>query len=259
MNHFSALLTDINNRLDLPQPVKSRIILEIAADLNDLYETYLEQHFSEQEARAKAEEKFMLNDQAIQELVRVHQSVFKRWMEKFTLQTRQRWEKASLAFVLLFIIVFTGQAISSMQFFKTASIYIYPLLALGGAITVLATKKFYSLFIRKDHDIRTLRNGLTILPFLGTASLFLGAWGYFIEIYSYQGGVVLPVSSLLFVLLPISPSMDQIYQIAECFTRSASVIMTASFIASITIIFWYALLYKITKIEQAEAEAILNQ
>ncbi len=43
MNRFAPLLKSINARLDLPQPTKSRIILEIASDLEDMYQFYQSQ------------------------------------------------------------------------------------------------------------------------------------------------------------------------------------------------------------------------
>ena len=58
MTRFAPLLKSINDRLDLPQPTKSRIILEIAADLEDLYQFYQNQGMNESEAAQKAEEKF---------------------------------------------------------------------------------------------------------------------------------------------------------------------------------------------------------
>ena len=48
---FVSLLKKINNKLDLPQNTKSKIILEIAADLEDLSNYYLTQGLSENEAK----------------------------------------------------------------------------------------------------------------------------------------------------------------------------------------------------------------
>ena len=58
MNQFTPLLKQLNSRLDLPQPQKSRILLEISADLNDLYDLYVSQGHSREEAKQRAEIKF---------------------------------------------------------------------------------------------------------------------------------------------------------------------------------------------------------
>lgn len=57
MNPFNPLLKRINDKLDLSQPAKSRIVLEIAADLEDLYRIYRDRGLSEEEALHKAQEK----------------------------------------------------------------------------------------------------------------------------------------------------------------------------------------------------------
>jgi len=60
MTQFTPILKRINERLDLPQPTKSRIILEIASDLEDTFRFYLQKGLDEQESFQKAEEKFDL-------------------------------------------------------------------------------------------------------------------------------------------------------------------------------------------------------
>ncbi|MFH1754248.1 MAG: hypothetical protein ABIA59_00965 [Candidatus Latescibacterota bacterium] len=50
MSRFEGLLKQINGKLDLPQPTKSRILLEIASDLDDMYRVFIQQGMSEQDA-----------------------------------------------------------------------------------------------------------------------------------------------------------------------------------------------------------------
>ena len=40
MSRFALLLTEIDERLNLHQPAKGRILLEIAADIHDLFDYY---------------------------------------------------------------------------------------------------------------------------------------------------------------------------------------------------------------------------
>ena len=73
MKKFTLFLKSINERLSLPQPLKSQILLEVAGDLEDVYEFYKNKGLNEQEAMQKAEEKLDLTDEALSELIRVHQ------------------------------------------------------------------------------------------------------------------------------------------------------------------------------------------
>ena len=50
MNRFAETLAGINERLDIPQPRKYRIMQEIAADLEDVFEQYRSSGMTEQEA-----------------------------------------------------------------------------------------------------------------------------------------------------------------------------------------------------------------
>lgn len=54
MNRFGARLREIHERIDLPQPLKSRIILEIASDMNDTYEELRGRGLGEEEAARRA-------------------------------------------------------------------------------------------------------------------------------------------------------------------------------------------------------------
>jgi hypothetical protein len=47
MTRFSDTLRALNERLDLPQPVRSRILLEIAGDLEDLEQHFLDSGLSQ--------------------------------------------------------------------------------------------------------------------------------------------------------------------------------------------------------------------
>lgn len=76
MSRFTSLLKRIDDRLKFPQPTKSRILLEIAADLEDLHLLYLERGLGEEEAAQLAEEKFDFSDKALQEFTHVHQTLF---------------------------------------------------------------------------------------------------------------------------------------------------------------------------------------
>ena len=84
MNKFTLFLKRINERLSLLQPLKSQILLEVAGDLEDIYEFYKNKGLNEYEAMQKAEEKLDLTDDTLSELIRVHQSVYRKLMNKIS-------------------------------------------------------------------------------------------------------------------------------------------------------------------------------
>jgi hypothetical protein len=57
MSRFNVFLHRTGERLALPKATRSLILVEIASDLEDLFQHYLQEGLSEEEAAAKAEEK----------------------------------------------------------------------------------------------------------------------------------------------------------------------------------------------------------
>jgi hypothetical protein len=57
MSRFNVFLHRTGERLALPKATRSLILVEIASDLEDLFQHYLHEGLSEEEAAAKAEEK----------------------------------------------------------------------------------------------------------------------------------------------------------------------------------------------------------
>jgi len=116
MNPFRSILKKINSNLNLPQPQKSRILLEIAGDLLDLYQYYLNQGYSEEEAKQKAEIKLALDQNSIAEMVNLHNSGFRKLFTRLSQQTQTKWEQAGILAVLLVLF--------SLFFFSISTAYI---------------------------------------------------------------------------------------------------------------------------------------
>jgi len=184
MKRFTPLLKSINERLDLPQPRKSHIILEIAADLEDLYQLYLSRGLPETEAAKRAEEKIDLTDDALNELVQIHQSLFRRLMDKVSEQAQTQWERVILFLVLIFIVALGSKFIFTTQFILQASKFILPILGVFLGIVFISFLKFYQFYIKKDHNVKLLTKGIPTILYLGGANLFLGIFGYIIELYA---------------------------------------------------------------------------
>ena len=99
MEYFKSLLIDINNKLELPQPIKSRIILEISADLNAAFRTFQNQGMSDKEAIVAAKQKFNLDQRSLNELIQVHQPLFRRWFDHLSTTAQSWWERVVLLVV----------------------------------------------------------------------------------------------------------------------------------------------------------------
>ena len=259
MKHFTQLLKSINERLNLPQPTKSRIILEIAADLDDLYQLYLSRGLEENEAAKKAVDKIDLTDEALNELVQIHQSLIRKLLHKITAQAQSRWEKVIFVLLLIFVVAISIQGVFSAQFFLQASKWIYPVLGIFLSAILISIPKFYQLYIKKDHQIKKLRSGLDLIIGMGVLNLVVGIMGYVMELYMAGSNALLFVNHLAYIITTQEVGSAQILSdITTWMIKSSSLIMS-TLLSTIFIAFiWYFLMNKVFKIERAEAAVLFG-
>jgi len=246
MNRFSTLLKELNSKLDLPQPLKSKILIEVSEDLNDLYAHYIEKGFSKHEAIKMATEKINLTDETIAELVNIHKTTFHKWFQRLSERTRNRWEKVSLILILALLLFFTSGIIFSEEFFLQASVFMLPVIGLFICTLALSAIKFFKIYIQKDHNISRLRNKLPSILFLGGATLLVGFIGYFIDMY-------LTVSKI------IAEFENFLMHFVQWLVRSSAHLMITFVITIIIFVIWYIFYNKVLKIEEASAAHLINE
>lgn len=245
MTRFGDVLRATGARLHLPQPAKSRILLEIAADMEDLYELHLAAGASSEDARRRTIEQCDLSDAALAELVRVHTTGLRRFLDQLGERTRSRWERAVLIALVLFLAIVAGRQLLATDLFLNAGRLVWPIALLTLAAVALFLRKVYVLHIRKDHDVRRLRTGLTALLGLGATNLLVGGYGYWIELYV-----------ALKRIAPESPPVLQI--LAEWFFQGSALLIVTFLAAILCGLLWFALTNSVARIEQAEAAVILE-
>ncbi|MCP4727624.1 MAG: hypothetical protein GY863_21475 [bacterium] len=257
MNRYSSLLNNINARLDLPQPTKSRILLELAADMDDHFQYHTEFGLSDDEALKKVEEKFKFTDEAINDLKKVHQTFYKKLLYRLTGQAQSRWEKIILLLTFLSIVFIAGKELFTTGFFLNGSRFIFPVAGTGLLAVFIYLRKFYSLYIKKDHNIRDIRSGIMPILFLSGVSLVLGTLGYFTELY-LSGDHSLALDTILISSI-MTPAADiSLSFIAEWFVKCSSMVMASLLVTMITSLLWFFLIRKAISIEQAEAMFLLR-
>jgi hypothetical protein len=246
MNRFTGLLKKTADRLDLPQPAKSHVLLEMAADLEDMFAAYRERGLSEEEAMQRVEEKFDASDDALSELTRLHRSAARRGMDRLSEQASTWWEKLMLVAVLLFVAGSTGTLVFYPSFFDHASVFIWPGVVLGILALGVFLFKAYQLFIRKDHALRLLRRGLPSLLFLACAALFNGIFGSVLQMQS------------------------SMYRIAEDYTTahvhlstwlvgSTATMILSLLVAILVALFWFVLMSRVKRIELQRAARLMEE
>lgn len=245
MNFFTDTLKEIDGRLDLPQPARSRVLLEIAADLRDLYDHYRDQGLSSKESRQRAVEQCDLSDEALSELMLVHTSAWRRFLDRFSEQAQTRWERALLVVLIVFIAAASGRLVFGVDVFATAGAWVWPALAITFVSFAFAGHKFYVAFVKKDHRSHRLQAGLPALLVAGAANLVIGAFGSSTAMYTAARRAADDYEGFWLYL-------------TQWVLGSSSLLIVCFAAAILTALLWYVLANKIARIELAEAALLLG-
>jgi hypothetical protein len=240
MRSFVEVLRPLSARLPLPQPARTRVLLEIAADLEDMYRHYRASGLSEEEARLKAVDTFDLSEEALSELVRVHTSFFRRLLDRLSSQAQSRWERGLLLVVAGTLSFVCVQLVLRGEIVAVAGTQVWPTLICGMAGLTLGLIKFYQLHIKQDHELRRARRGLDAIAILAGVQVFLGFLVAWFTLY----------------LTARRMTEDVEYAGVHLFhwLLSASALLSVSLMgALLTAMIWFALARRVAGIADAEA------
>ena len=82
MDRFAPALRRVARELELPPPVRAAILLEMAADLEAIFEEHRRRGATEEEAARRAEQTVLGSSEMIRRLGRVHQRSWRGWSER---------------------------------------------------------------------------------------------------------------------------------------------------------------------------------
>ena len=166
MNRFADVLQQARDRLQVPEPSRTRILLEMSSDLEDSYQYFLDQGHDESEAVRRAEEAFGTSEDALRHLVRIHQSGVGGIADRVSGQIGRVWEKVLLLALLLFEVWLAIKVLTDDTLFVFVSPFVWPILAVGLAAFLFTVWKLYQIFTSSGQDVRQLRSGLGAMLFL---------------------------------------------------------------------------------------------
>jgi hypothetical protein len=183
MNRFKSVLLDLDSRLLVKEPARSRVLLEVAADMDDLYQEFLHRGLEEADAEAAVIDHFDLSDEVLRDLVGVHDTPLQRSLETLSVQVRNPWSRFLMVFLALSVTIGYGGLLLRGQAYHASSGLVWivmPIFALGLVIAAGSGRRAYqptgpsSPLFRPD-SVRLL--GLAVLIVVVTAA---GLW---VELY----------------------------------------------------------------------------
>ncbi|MEJ2216294.1 MAG: hypothetical protein P8099_06725 [Gemmatimonadota bacterium] len=243
MRGFQAEIRQVAEQLDLPQPVRSRILLELAADLEDLMAALLAQGEGEDEARRRALELLLPSGDAVEALRGVHRPLYQRLVDRFSERARHRLERLLLTVVSVVVLGVGADALTRVHLFSSPSLFVWPLLALAVLVVVLGFGKLLQLYVVKDHAHARLRRGMFLLPVLACASASVGFIGLVLDFYVTAGAIEADVRLQAGLLL-------------GWLRRDMPMLALALLVTVAAGLFWFLAALRVAHVEQAEAESL---
>lgn len=183
MNAFSEFLRQTSGRLPIPEPARSRVLLEIASDMEDLQRHYMDGGLREEEAAQEVLRQFELPDEVLSELARIHSSPLRQSLKGISGGAGTRWERVLLGLLSLAVGGSLVFHLMQVSLYAVASPLVWLLNGMLAVGLVLGGVKTLHLFRPGTAFQARARKGLSFL--LGWSFLLLGVGlaGVWIELY----------------------------------------------------------------------------
>lgn len=245
MTDFTPQLREIAAALDLPGPVRARILLELGGDLDDMRDALVAGGMAPEDAHRRAIDVLVPEPVALAALAGQHRPFYQRLADGLADPVRHRLERAGLIAGVAGLLGFGLIVLSDFDLLADPAPATIPLLALGAALGGLALWKLFEVHVLRDHRPRRLRRGLGWLPVVATAALVLGLGGVAVDFYVVAGELEAGATDRALLLL-------------TWLKRDAAMASLGLIVGSLALALWIWLSASIARAEQAEADVLLT-
>ncbi len=150
MDRFGPVLRRVDRGLKVPEPERSRILMEVAADLEDLYRNLRLRGLEEEAARREAERRLAPADAALASLQSVHLPAVERLLRRLGHTTRGRLELATLVLISLGAAAAAAFGVVRSGTVSASAPGLWMVAALAAAGLGQGVARGYALFFRGD-------------------------------------------------------------------------------------------------------------
>lgn len=186
MARFGQVLQRVDRGLEVREPERSRILLELAADLDDLYRAYRERGCSDEEARRRAEAWLAPDPGVLAVLRRQHTPLADRLLSPLSDVARSRLESAALTVLALASVAAGLGMLRTMPFGWPPGPAALVVLLLGGLGAAVAGRRALDVFVSPDRGFR-VPAWMPGLLTLAAGSAAAGALGACLQLYAALG------------------------------------------------------------------------
>lgn len=185
MTRFAHVLQRAESTLSAPEPQRSRVLLELAQDLDDLFAELRAVGLTEDEAARRAEALLAPSPEAMSALARVHEPLHVRLAERYSPGSAHGVERALLGLIATLALLFAVWGLMNTSAFAAASPALWLLQLLvaaaawhGGAVVLQVPGRRRA---RGAAEVTT--SHMTALLWLAGFACVIGVTGAAVEIW----------------------------------------------------------------------------
>jgi len=246
MSKFAGVLNTARDRLRVSEPARSRILLEMAADLEDSYQHFLSRGSDEAEAQRLAEEAFGTSDEALAHLSRIHAAGKGSAADRLLNQIGAWWARILLVVILGFEILIGVRLLTDQAFYLFVSPFLWPIGVLAAATFAFTVWKLWQIFSSAGTDVRRLREGLEIPLCFACASLLLAGCGLLFHLQR-------------FLRINAAGSPESLFMnFAGWMAKMSSMMTVALLTAIISGLVWFVLSSLVARTEVRHVDSLLS-
>ncbi len=186
---------------ELPHPARTRILLELAGDVEALREAFRRDGLPDAEAAARARARVVPSGPVLDALVAMHRPLYQRLTAPIPPSALRRWEQGFLLAATLGVLAAGVGFLAQAGLLAGPSPFLWGVLALAAAIAALVIGKAFQLFVRRDARIETLERELGLILGMSLAALLVAGAGCITGLWqlaaAMEAGVQDPFSSLV--------------------------------------------------------------
>ncbi|HKK26706.1 MAG TPA: hypothetical protein VKB18_01360 [Gemmatimonadota bacterium] len=187
MSAFDHVLQRAEAELGIPEPRRSRILLEMASDLEDLYGTYRERGLGEAEARERAVRLLGASPEVLTELRREHGSRMAGLLDRLAGDRAHRLESALLALAAGLAVAGGGYGVAASGVVADPSPWVWAVAALAAGGIGLVGARALALYVRPARLGPRPVEALRVVVGVAAACLTVSALGSLVELSAAAG------------------------------------------------------------------------
>ncbi len=262
MSKFSSFLRSIDENLNLPETARAQIIIEMNADMEDMYDSLVQHGANEAEAIRKTIEAFTMEPETIHELEKIHQTMFRKILYKAFHGSRIISEKAIFYLGIGILALLSVYTLSELPPQTQSNKVVISMFGMVLAAFIFSLTKFYQIFVKKDFIIRRIKSGLMPLIYLAGMNLFIGIGGYYFQLFKSGLKGIIWETKLLLLTIPgehIQALETDFRQMTDDMIQLYTIMIVGLIGAFLILLLWFFLLGKVSALINNEYRKLLSE